>query len=376
MDRLGVNEAGEAGEQPVTLEMVKRYVDNQRNAQGQKPYTFVSAKPNAAGSWDVEVELAPWLGGGRDWLMPSNADIRSGRFGGGQMNEAGEEAPAAGKGWLNGRPSHAQIWANGKPLTIVRKGPRAWTLLVMNHPVVDLPDGSVTFHGRSNFQHGLPEHVFKTQKDVESAAFTIGHYMLGLGQFMDTYVHHATAGGEATEAPAAVVPEGQVCRPWVRMEKDPQAFNACMALSQKLGAIEGHDKLYEVVRQQMEREDVEVFYAVVLGTHLELRAMSEIARGARDRVQTPMADLCRFALYQAVHYGGMGLAVAHTHPSGARAKPSTADRDVTKAVEQGCEAMGIMFVDHIIVSANTYYSFKTGKTHTAKPNRHTLRPRR
>ena len=417
------------------------------------------------------------------------------------VNEAGEEAPATGKGWLNGRPSHAQIWANGKPLTIVRKGPRAWTLLVMNHPVVDLPDGSVTFHGRANFQHGLPEHVFKTQKDVEGAAFTIGHYMLGLGQFMDTYVHHATAGapeaGEAAwgddqyevayfdpkilrwrstpislpgVAPAAVhqeaarrlglepraivvtprrqlaggeaaelsaqadwdihiydpltktarterlevpgtrgdmgdsaaaavaaskkfrvptdrilalphrerslvnvsevaagenmpyVPEGQVCRPWVRMEKDPQAFNACMALAQKVGPLEGHDRLYEIVRQQMQREDQEVFYAIVLDTHLHLRAMSEISRGGRDRVPTPIPDLVRVATYQAVHYGGMGLGVAHCHPSG-KPRPSDADKQVTEAVEAACNALGIMFVDHLVIGAvgYGYYSFRKKK---------------
>jgi len=451
----------------------------------------------------------------------------------GGAQEAGEAygARAGTKGWDGGRrPSHAEIWANGKPLTIVRKGPRAWTLLVMNHPLVTGPDGAVTFKGRADWVHGLPEHVFTKKSDVESAAFTIGNYMLGLGPFADTYIHHATAGGEeageADEAPrprrpaytppvrytdqqlayfniadlvrdleaarrdwprpqpseAAYIAEverkiatqsaafraaygvdpvawgrsqgeagepaageadwdihiydprtqttrtehlyvpntrpnmgdtaaarvfavrrfhvpedrilalphrerslvrvdeaaaestliasyegavgptesGSVCKPWVRMEKDPQAFNACMKLAEKVGPLEGHDRLYEIVRQQMEREDVEVYYAILFDTHLGLRAMSEIARGARDRVPTPMPDLARVALYQAVHYGAMGLAVAHCHPSG-KARPSDADRQVTKAVEDGCAAMGLMFVDHLVVGSHQYYSFRKKK---------------
>ena len=167
--------------------------------------------------------------------------------------------------------------------------------------------------------------------------------------------------GSAGEA-AAVVPEGSVCRPWVRMEKDPQAFNACMALAEKVGPIEGHGRLYEIVRQQMQREDQEVFYAIVLDTHLGLRAMSEISRGGRDRVPTPMPDLARMAAYQVVHYGGMGLAIAHCHPSG-KPRPSDADKQVTKAVEDVCSALGIMFVDHLVVGAvgHGYYSFRKEK---------------
>ena len=274
-------------------------------------------------------------------------------------------AAATGSGWAAGRkPTHQEIWADGKPLTIVKKG-RGWTLLVMRHPLVDKPAGGVTFHGRSDFEHGLPEHVFKTKSDVESTAFGIGNYMLGLGAFMDTYVHHATAGGgeEAAEVPPAALPVaeagGEVCRPWVRMEKDPQAFNACMKLADKLGAIEGHDKLYEIVRQQMQREDCEIFVAIVLDSHCNLRAMSEISRGSRDRVQTPMPDLARMAAYQAIHYGGQGLGVAHSHPSG-KPRPSKADGEVTKAVESLCDALGIMFVDHLVIGAPSegYYSFR------------------
>jgi DNA repair protein RadC len=169
--------------------------------------------------------------------------------------------------------------------------------------------------------------------------------------------------GEAREQ-APYVEQGQVCRPWVRMEKDPLAFNACMKLADKVGPIEGHDRLHEILRQYMERQDQEVLVAIVLGTHLELRAMSEISRGGRDRVPTPMPDIARLAAYQAVHYGGMALGIAHTHPSG-KPRPSQADREVTRAVEDVCAALGILFVDHLVIGSieHGYYSFKSGKIH-------------
>jgi hypothetical protein len=170
----------------------------------------------------------------------------------------------------------------------------------------------------------------------------------------------AAPDGVAASDAMPVVEAGQVCRPWVRMEKDPQAYNACMKLAEKVGPIEGHERLYEICRQQMEREDVETYYAILFDTHLGLRAMSEIARGARDRVPTPMPDLARVALYQAVHYGAMGLAVAHCHPSG-KARPSDADKQVTQAVEEACHAMGLLFVDHLVVGSKQYYSFKKKK---------------
>jgi hypothetical protein len=189
------------------------------------------------------------------------------------------------------------------------------------------------------------------QKDLGAHSFASG------AQVAARFI--PSSGRMAAEATEPTPATEDVCRPWVRMEKDPQAFDACMKLADKLGPINGHDKLYEVVRQQMQREDVEVFYAIVIDTHCNLRAMSEISRGSRDRVPTPVPDLARMAAYQAIHYGGQGLGVAHCHPSG-KPKPSKADGEVTKAVESLCDALGIMFVDHLVIGAPSegYYSFR------------------
>lgn len=157
-----------------------------------------------------------------------------------------------------------------------------------------------------------------------------------------------------------------VCGPWVKMERDVPRFEACMKLAEKIGPITGHDTLHAFIRPQMEREDVEVYYAVILDTQMMARGYTEIARGSRDSVMTPVQDTARFALHYAQHYGAQGLAVAHCHPSG-KSRPSKADHDVTAAVKDMCRANNICFLDHIVCGARgEYYSFRAKKIFKAR----------
>ena len=93
----------------------------------------------------------------------------------------------AGKpGWVSGhRPSHSEIWANGKPIVISRAGSQ-WSLSVMGAPVVRLSDGALSFRGRSGFEEDAPLAKFK-KDDAKFLAHKIGHYMLNLGDFVTTY---------------------------------------------------------------------------------------------------------------------------------------------------------------------------------------------
>ena len=57
-----------------------------------------------------------------------------------------------------------------------------------------------------------------------------------------------------------------------------------------------------------------------------------------------------------------GLLVCHNHPSG-NPEPSTADRELTTAIKQGCKILGFTFLDHIIITAdkNKSYSFSNNE---------------
>ncbi len=94
---------------------------------------------------------------------------------------------AAKAGWIGGRrPSHAEIWANGKPLAIAKVG-RGYVVSVMGNPVVRGPEG-LTFKGRVGDVTGLEPEKFKTKDDARHVAHRIWRYMFDLGDFVTTYV--------------------------------------------------------------------------------------------------------------------------------------------------------------------------------------------
>lgn len=61
-------------------------------------------------------------------------------------------------------------------------------------------------------------------------------------------------------------------------------------------------------------------------------------------------------LKSALERGSVCVAVAHNHPSGQNF-PSKEDEKITQKIKQGCEAVGIRLLDHIIIARGNYYSF-------------------
>ena len=51
------------------------------------------------------------------------------------------------------------------------------------------------------------------------------------------------------------------------------------------------------------------------------------------------------------------LLLAHNHPSG-QLRPSIQDDGMTRAAAEGCKTMGITLLDHIIITASGYYSYR------------------
>ena len=48
--------------------------------------------------------------------------------------------------------------------------------------------------------------------------------------------------------------------------------------------------------------------------------------------------------------------LAHNHPSG-NPLPSRQDDELTKRLNQACQAVQLRLLDHIIIGDNTYYSY-------------------
>jgi DNA repair protein RadC len=64
----------------------------------------------------------------------------------------------------------------------------------------------------------------------------------------------------------------------------------------------------------------------------------------------------RLVFVAALKAGASGMILSHNHPSG-NLEPSQPDRDLTKKISQGCKILDIILLDHVILTAEGYFSF-------------------
>jgi DNA repair protein RadC len=58
--------------------------------------------------------------------------------------------------------------------------------------------------------------------------------------------------------------------------------------------------------------------------------------------------------------GSASILVGHNHPSG-ECEPSTEDTKVTKLLHEAGHILGITFLDHVIFTTQSFYSFKENR---------------
>jgi hypothetical protein len=149
------------------------------------------------------------------------------------------------------------------------------------------------------------------------------------------------------------------CLPWVRIEQqNPETFKGCLVELRALGPIKNSKKVAEIVGKFMSTKGQEIFVVILVDTQLQCRGLSEIARGSRDRVEVPTAEVLRIALVD----GATGIIVCHNHPSGV-VKPSDSDIALTKTIQRACKEVDLELLDHVIIAGKAkHYSFaKAGK---------------
>ncbi len=85
-----------------------------------------------------------------------------------------------------------------------------------------------------------------------------------------------------------------------------------------------------------------------------LRTMVSVADGAVDHSPLPIREVLNAVL----RHDGRAFAVAHNHPSG-DPTPSEADRRATAELAAAAKAVGLRFLDHIIVADGAWTSATT-----------------
>lgn len=156
----------------------------------------------------------------------------------------------------------------------------------------------------------------------------------------------ASESGPATEA---------VCVPWVKVTRDPERYEACLATAKKIGPMKDAASVYQLLHDALAKEDQEVFLVVLVDVRDQLRGVAEVHRGARSEVMVSVQDVLRPVIVS----GAETFFVVHPHPSG-KADPSDADLSLTKQIVKACKpfSRSMTFRDHVIIGMNEYYSFR------------------
>ncbi len=97
----------------------------------------------------------------------------------------------------------------------------------------------------------------------------------------------------------------------------------------------------------------EELYGIYLDSKNKIIAEKLIFQGTVNRSVAHPRDIFRWA----VIYNSTAFFIAHNHPSGDE-QPSQHDLRFTKKLVEASKCMGIDFLDHFIVTDNTYLSFR------------------
>ncbi len=99
-------------------------------------------------------------------------------------------------------------------------------------------------------------------------------------------------------------------------------------------------------------EFIEQFKVLLLSQSNKVLGMYQVSSGG---IAGTVVDI-RLLFAAALKANAVGLIIAHNHPSGKTA-PSEADKGITRKIKAAGELLDIKLLDHLIVTAENYYSF-------------------
>ncbi len=110
--------------------------------------------------------------------------------------------------------------------------------------------------------------------------------------------------------------------------------------------------LLEVFEPYMIDINHEEFWIAILNSANRVLGVYKLTQGGTNQTVVDLPMLLKLALEKSAHT----IAVGHNHPSG-QLQPSNEDNNITNRIKEGCQAIGIRLIDHIIVARGKYYSF-------------------
>lgn len=172
-----------------------------------------------------------------------------------------------------------------------------------------------------------------------------------LARHLDAPVARPAA--RAPTAKASATSSAGTCRPYLKLVKDMEAFEACRSLADEVGPIDTPKKAYRILKEAIGDEVQEVFVVLTLDVHNGLLSIAQTGAGNIDSTPAPIIPTLRVAVME----GATSIVIAHVHPAGGETGPSEADDEVTKVFETACEQVDLLLMDHVIVSSGGMYSY-------------------
>lgn len=116
-------------------------------------------------------------------------------------------------------------------------------------------------------------------------------------------------------------------------------------------------KIYNHMHPVLQDCDVEEFWLLLMNQNKRLIKKLRISHGG---ITETAVDI-RIIMREAVLANATIIAVCHNHPSG-NLRPSQYDNDLTSQLQRACQLMRIHFMDHVILTDGSYFSYQeTGR---------------
>ena len=117
--------------------------------------------------------------------------------------------------------------------------------------------------------------------------------------------------------------------------------------------------IYEIMQLILKREKKlnkgkEHFWVIALNNANRILNVELVSTGSTSNVIIRPMEVLSIPLQKRA----TGVILVHNHPSG-RLEPSDEDKELTDCLIQACRLMNTPVLDHVIITENSYYSFKS-----------------
>lgn len=120
--------------------------------------------------------------------------------------------------------------------------------------------------------------------------------------------------------------------------------------------VKSSQDAYEIFYKDWNKNTIEYFEefkVLLLNRNHKVLGMTTLTKGSTTGTIVDVKQLLQYALKT----NASSVIVAHNHPSG-NLEPSEADKNITKKIIAGCDAIDIKLLDHlIIVQKGGFFSF-------------------